>query len=62
MKRTNEMLRNPEASHRGKGQREGVESPVSREDWDYGRESPCRSHSLEELQLLPDRRCPCGGA
>lgn len=62
IERTNEMLRNPEASHRGKGQREGMESPVSGEDSDWGRESPRRSQSLEELQLLPDHRCPNRGA
>lgn len=56
------MLRNPEASHSGKGQREGVELPVSREDWDCGGESPCRSHSFEELQVLAAGRCPNRGA
>lgn len=56
------MFEKPRASHSVKGQREGMESPVSREGWSCGGGLPHRSHSLEELQLLPNSRCPNMGA
>lgn len=51
------MLRDPEASHGGKGQREDVELTIPREGWDCRRELPSRINGLGEFQLLLDSRC-----